>query len=123
MHNNGKIITKQFISHWISKSLRGSVGRAHMHIGFIFLKSNEEIVVRNPESKIFFIINIIIIYSLLSCLCAILQFIHISHMSKSLGFIPSLRGFRGARTTFSDSALMRDNVLFDMPVSLLAPSL
>ena len=53
----------------------------------------------------------------------ILQFIHISHLSKSLGFIPSLRGFRGAKTTFSDSDLVRDNVLFDMPVSLLALSL
>ena len=54
MHINGIIITKQFISHWNSKWLRGSVGRAHIHISYIFLKSNKEIVVRNPKSKIFF---------------------------------------------------------------------
>ena len=115
MHINSIIITKQFISHGNFKRLRGSVGRAHIHIGYIFLKSNEEIVVRNPKSNIFFII-----YRVLSCLCVILQFIYISHLSKLLGFIPLLRGFRGARTTFSHSALMRDNILFDVPVSLLA---
>ena len=52
MHNNG--ITVLFISHSNFKRLRGSVGRAHIHIGYIFLKSNEEIVVRIPKSKIFF---------------------------------------------------------------------
>ena len=52
-----------------------------------------------------------------------LQFIHISHLSKSLSSILSLHGFQGAWTAFSESALMRDIVLFDMPVSLLAPSL
>ena len=119
MQNNGIIITKQFISHLNSKWLHGSVGRAHIHIGYIFLKSNEEIMVRNQQSKIF----LLLLYSFFSCLCVILQFTHISHLSKLLGFIPSLRGFRGARTTFSDSALMRDNILFDMPVSLMAPSL
>ena len=69
MHNNGIIITKQFIyiSYWNAKWLRGSVGRAHIHIGYIFLKSNEEIAVRNPKSTIFFFI----IYSLFSCLCVI----------------------------------------------------
>ena len=73
------MITKQFISQWNFKQLRGSVGRAHIHVGYIFFNSNEEIVVRNPKSKIFFII-----YSLLSCLlCMILQFIHISHLSRS----------------------------------------
>ena len=56
-------------------------------------------------------------------LCVILQFIHISYLSKSLSSTLSLHGFRGARTAFSESALMRDIVLFDMPVSLLAPSL
>ena len=75
MHINGIIITKQFISHWNSKWLRGSIGRTHIHIGYIFLKSNEEIVVRNPKSKIFIIIIIIIIISALSCLCVILQFV------------------------------------------------
>ena len=101
------------------KRLRGSVGRAHMHIGYIFLNSNEEIVVRNPKSKI----NVFIIYSLLSCfLCVILQFMNISQLSKSLSFIMSIHGFRGARTAFSESALIRDVVLFDMQVSLPAPS-
>ena len=113
VHINSIIKTKQFISHRNFKWLRGSVGRAYIHIGYtcIFSKSNEKIVVRNPKliKDLFFII-----YRLLSCLCVILQFIQISHLSKSLGFIPSLRGFRGARTTFSDSALMRDNVLFDI---------
>ena len=71
MHIKCIIITKQIISHWKSKSF----GRTHIHIGYIFLKSNEEIVVRNPKSKIFFFI--VIIYSSLSCLCEILQFIHI----------------------------------------------
>ena len=76
-------------------------------------------MVRNPKSKIFFII-----YGLLSCLvCMILQFIHISHLSKSLSSILSLHGFQGARTAFSKTALMRDIVLFDMPVSLLTGSL
>ena len=46
---------------------------------------------------------------------------YISHLSKLLSSILSLHGFRGARTAFSESALMRDIVLFDMPVSLLAP--
>ena len=36
------------------KGLRGSVDRAHIHVGYIFLNSNEEIVVQNPKSKIFF---------------------------------------------------------------------
>ena len=54
MHINGIIITKQFISNWNSKRLRGSVGRAHIHVGYIFLNNNEEIVVRNPKSTIFF---------------------------------------------------------------------
>ena len=95
-----------------------SVGSTHTLVIFFF-NSNEEIVVRNPKSKIFFINN-----SLLSCLlCMILQFIHISHLSKSLSSILSLHGFRGARTAFSESALMRNILLFDMPVSLLAPSL
>ena len=34
MHINGIIITKQFISHWNSKRLGGSVGRAHIHVGY-----------------------------------------------------------------------------------------
>ena len=54
MHINGIIITKQFISHKNSKWLRGSVGKAHIHIRYIFLKRNEEIVVRNSKSKTFF---------------------------------------------------------------------
>ena len=75
----------------------------------IFLNSNEEIVVRNPKSKIY----VFIIYSFLSCLlCLILQFINFSHVSKPLSSILSLRGLRGARTAFSESALMRDNVFF-----------
>ena len=103
MHINGIMITKQFITRRNFKWLRASVGRAHVHVGYIFLNSNEEIVVRNPKSKIFFII-----YSLLSCLlCMILQFIHSSHLSKSLSSILSLHGFRGAWTAFSESALMR----------------
>ena len=60
------IITKQIISDWNSKWLRGSVGRAHIHIGYFFLKSNEEIV---------FLKNFFIIYSMLSCLCVILKYI------------------------------------------------
>ena len=64
------------------------------------MNSNEEIVVRNPKSKIYFFI----LYSFLSCLlCMILQFINFSHLSKSLSFILSLHGFRGARTAFSES--------------------
>ena len=55
MHINGIIISKQYISHLNFKRLRVSVGRAHIvHVSYIFLKSNEEIVVRNPKSKIFF---------------------------------------------------------------------
>ena len=68
--------------------------------------------------------DVFIVYSLLSCLlCIILQFIHISHLSKSLSSILSYYVFRGASTAFSQSALMRDIVLFNMPVSLVAPSL
>ena len=59
MHIYGIIITKEFISHRNSKWLRGSVGRAHMYVGYIFLKSNEEMVVRNPKSKIFFLLCIV----------------------------------------------------------------
>ena len=81
---------------------RGSVGWAYTLVIY-FLKSNEEIVVRNPKSKTVFIIKI---YSLLS------------HLSRSLGSLPSLRGFRGARLI-----LMHDNVLLDMSVSLLALSI
>ena len=90
-----------------------SVGRTYTLVIY-FLNSNEEIVVRIPKSKIF------IVYSLLSyLLCMILQFKHISHLSKSLSSILILHGFRGA----TESVLMRDIVLFDIPVSLLAPSL
>ena len=47
---------------------------AHIQVGNIFLKSNEEIVVRNPKSKLFFYYTI---YSLLSCLlCVILHFFY-----------------------------------------------
>ena len=117
MHINGIMITKPFISQGNFKRLRGSVGRAHVHVGYIFLNSNEEIVVRNPKSKIFFYYN-----SLLPCwLCMILQFIHISYLPKSLKHRPVSSWL--PRTAFSESALMRDIVLFDMPVSLLAPSL
>ena len=45
MHINGIVITKHYISHWNSKWLRSLVGRAHMHVGYIFLKSNEEKIV------------------------------------------------------------------------------
>ena len=38
------IITKQFISHESFQKLRSSVGRGHIDIGYIFLKSNKEIV-------------------------------------------------------------------------------
>ena len=37
MHINGIIITKEFISHRNSKWFRGSVGRAHMYVGYIFI--------------------------------------------------------------------------------------
>ena len=47
-----------------------------------FLERNKEIVVRNLISKIFFFIK----YSLVSCLCVILQFIHISHLWAPRGF-------------------------------------
>ena len=117
MHINGIMITKPFISQWNFKRLRGSVGRAHVHVGYIFLNSNEEKVVRNPKSKILFYYN-----SLLPCrLCMILQFIYISHLSKSLKHHPVSSWL--PRTAFSESALMREIVLFNMPVSLLAPSL
>ena len=85
MHTNGIMITKQFISQGNFKWLRGSVGRVHVHVGCIFLNSNEEIV-SGSKSKIkdFFYYN-----SLLSCLlCMILQFIQISHLSKSLKHHP-----------------------------------
>ena len=59
MHINGIIIRKKFISHRNSKWLRGSVGKAHIPIGYTLLKSNEEIVVRNPNSKIFFLLCIV----------------------------------------------------------------
>ena len=105
MHINGILITKQLISHRNFKQLRGSVGRAHIHVGYIFLNSNEEIVVRNPNSKIY----VFTIYSFLSCLmCVILQFIDISHLSRTRSNIPYLHGFQGARTAFSEAALMCD---------------
>ena len=97
MHINGIMITNQCISNGNFKRLRGSVGRVHILIGNIFLNSNEEIVVRDPKSKIY----VFILYSFLSCM--ILQFIFFFHLSKSLSFILSLHGFRGARTTFSNS--------------------
>ena len=48
MHINGIMITKQFISQRNCKRLRGSVGRAHVHIGYIFLIVMKR-VVRNPK--------------------------------------------------------------------------
>ena len=95
MHINGIILSKEFISNWNSKWLRGSFGRVHLQIGYIFLKSNEEIVVRNPKSKTFFII-----YSMLSCLSVVLQFIYSSHLSKSLGFILPRRDDHLLRLSF-----------------------
>ena len=56
MHINGIMITQPFISQGNSKRPRGSVGRAHVHVGYIFLNSNKEIVVRNPKSKICFLL-------------------------------------------------------------------
>ena len=58
IHINGINISKQVISHWNSKRLGGSVRRAHINVGYIFLKGNEEIVVRNPKSTIFFLLYI-----------------------------------------------------------------
>ena len=52
-------MTKQFISQGNFIRLRGSVGRAHVHVGYIFLNSSEDIVVRNPKSKILFFIIIV----------------------------------------------------------------
>ena len=62
MHLNGIIITKQFISHWNFKRLNGSVGRSHIHVhvGYMFLKGNEEVVIRNLKSKTFFLLYIYI---------------------------------------------------------------
>ena len=54
MQINGIIITKQFISHWNSKRLGGSVSKVQIHFSYIVLKSNEEIGVRNSKSPIFF---------------------------------------------------------------------
>ena len=46
MHINGIMITKQFISQLNFKRLRGSVGRAYVHVGYIVkLNIKEEIVV------------------------------------------------------------------------------
>ena len=52
MHINGIIITNSLYHIGIC----GAVGRAHMHVGYIFLKSNEEIVVWNPKVKIFLLL-------------------------------------------------------------------
>ena len=97
-----------------------SVGHTYTLVIYI-LNSNEEIVVRNPKSKIY----VFTIYCFLSCLiCVILQFINISHLSKSLSSFSSIDGFRGARTAFSESASFDARYRFvDMPVSLLAHSL
>ena len=43
MHIDSIIITKQFRSHWNFKRFGGTVVRAHIHVGYFFLKSNEEI--------------------------------------------------------------------------------
>ena len=59
MNINGIMITKQFISQYNFKRLRGSVGRAHVHVGYIFFNSNEEIVVSNSKIKDFFLIYIL----------------------------------------------------------------
>ena len=88
MQNNGKIITKQFISYWNSKRLRGSVGRAHIHIGYIILKSNEEILVRNPKSKIFFFLLLLyIVCCLVSSLWCITVSLSLSHWYPGSGVV------------------------------------
>ena len=45
MHITCIIITKQLISHENLKWLHDSVGREHIHVSYIFLKSNKERVV------------------------------------------------------------------------------
>ena len=70
MHNNGIIITKEFISHWNTEWLRGSVGRAKKHFGYIFVKSNE-IVVRNPTSKLFFLLLLSLLLHVVCCLVCV----------------------------------------------------
>ena len=111
MHINGIIITKQFISPWNSKWLLGSVGRVHIHIGYIFLKSNEEIVVRNPKPKIFFYyyIKCVVLFVRDFTIYTYFTLVKVARVHPVASWLP--------RTTFSDSALMRVNVLFDMPVS------
>ena len=64
MHINGIMMTKQFISQGNFKRLRGSVGRAHVHVGYIFLNSNEEIVVEIQNQRYFF--TIIVCYLICS---------------------------------------------------------
>ena len=88
-----------------------------MYVGYIILKSNEEIVARTPKLKICFII-----YSVLSCLCDV-SFFTFSTLVKVASPIMSPHGFRGTRATFSNSVLMRHTVLFGIPVSFLALSL
>ena len=88
-----------------------------MYVGYIILKSNEEIVARTPKLKIS-----AIIYSVLFCLCDV-SFFTFYTLVKVASSIMSPHGFRGARTTFSNSALMRHTVLYGITVSFLALSL
>ena len=80
----------------------------------------EEIVVRNPKSTIFFFI----MYSLLAFVCGFTIYTYFA-LVKVLKLYPvaSRLPRRKDHLLHRDSALMRDNVLFDMPVSLLASSL
>ena len=60
MHINGINVSKQYISHLNFKRPRSSVGRAHIHVGYIFLIRNEEIVVRTQNQRSFFLLLYIV---------------------------------------------------------------
>ena len=59
MHINGIMISTYSLYHIeiINGFVAQSVG-AHIHLDYIFLNSNEEIVVRTPKSKIFLLYTV-----------------------------------------------------------------
>ena len=84
--------------------------------GYIFWKSNEEIVVRSPKSKAsFYFIELFIVLSCLLCVFWVTIYTNFTLVEVAVASRLPRR-----EDTFSSSALMHDKVLFDIPVSLLA---
>ena len=114
VHINGKMISIYSLYHIeiINGFVAQSVG-AHLHVDYIFLNSNEEIVVRTPKSNIFFYyIQCVVLFVV--CDFTIYTYFTLVKVAK---LHPVSLWLPRREDCSPESALMRDIALFDGTVS------